>query len=104
MEAFTLSVSETADFDAILITCHLYDAKSKLEDIGQLQLHIFEKSRMEGHKRPPTESALRRKVLRVRYQLLYDVDVPDNHSPEQFGWLFDKKGYVSVPTSLPAAP
>ena len=47
-------------------------------------------------------------VLRVRFQAIVlsnNTDyVPENLWPEPFGGLLERKDYVPVPTSLPAAP
>ena len=93
--SFSLLGSDSTPLDDIFsglqsFVCRLYDANCQIADVGQLRWRLFRKNQDEGHKLPPTRSALYQTALRAQYQAII--------------WAKDTEAVPSLPALRRAGP
>ena len=82
---------------------------SSIKTIGELRWYMFTKRQLESEKHPPTESAIRKKVMRSHYVANIWIQAEKYHmgylNPIEYGWARTGDGFLTPElTDLPPAP
>ena len=82
---------------------------SSIKTIGELRWYMFTKRQLESEKHPPTESAIRKKVMRSHNVANIWIQAEKYHmgylNPIEYGWARTGDGFLTPElTDLPPAP
>ena len=85
------------------------EKRPSTKTIGELPWYMFRKRQLESEKLPPTESAIRKKLMRSHYVANIWIQAEKSHTdylnPIEYGWARADDGFLNPElTDLPPAP
>ena len=99
----------TAKLQTYVINLYCEKRPITIKTIGELPWYMFKKRQLESEKLPPTECAIRKKVMRSHYVANIWIQAEKSHmdylNPIEYGWARADDGFLTPElTDLPPAP